>query len=245
MRAALDVAYPMTFYDETTDETSATTITLANGNREEANVTLHAVPALHLTVDSGTDRTGAWDTQTAPDDLRHAGGPGECRVHGCHAHGDHRVHGFAPGHYELVQGDPPRIAELDATTSQQVDPLLGSPTVTVSGVLRNGAGLLPCGSNAFTSLSLESVENTRQNPQGANCKNGEFSFQGVPSGAWRLSVQSQSGQLQVATIAVGNRVHGGNEFTVGDRPVTLTVTVSDSATRITGFARKNGKGEAG
>ena len=246
MRAALDVAYPVTFFEETTDENSATTITLAKGNREEANVTLHAVPALHLTVEAGRRPDGGMGHAELRQTIFgmqvaqvNAGFMDAMRT------GTTEFTGVAPGHYELVQGDPPRIAELDATTSQQVDPLLGSPTVTVSGVLRNGAGLLPCGSNAFTSLSLESVENTRQNPQGANCKNGEFSFQGVPSGAWRLSVQSQSGQLQVATIAVGNRVHGGNEFTVGDRPVTLTVTVSDSATRITGFARKNGKGEAG
>ena len=246
MRAALDVAYPITFYEETTDETSATTISLAKGNREEANVTLHAVPALHLTVEAGRKPDGGighaelrqtvFGMQVAQ---VNAGFMDAMRT------GTTEFTGVAPGHYELVQGNPPRIAELDATTSQQVDPLLGSPTVTVAGTLRNGAGLLPCGSNAFTSLTLESVESTRQNPQGTICKNGEFSFQGVPSGAWRLSVQSQSGQLQVATIAAGNRAHGGNEFTVGDRAVTLTVTVSESATRITGFARKNGKGKAG
>jgi len=51
--------------------------------------------------------------------------------------------------------------------------------------------------------------------------------------------------LPVATIGVGNRLHEGSEFTVGDHPVMLAVTVSESATRINGFARKNGKGKAG
>ncbi|MGA2852397.1 MAG: carboxypeptidase-like regulatory domain-containing protein [Terracidiphilus sp.] len=247
MRSALDVAYPVTFYDETTDESSATTIALAGGNREEANVTLHAVPALHLTV----------DTSRKPD-----GGPGRAELRqsifgvqipsGVNGGFADRVHGgivefggLAPGHYELVQGDPPRIAELDPTTSQQVDPLLGTPTFAVSGTLRNSAGALLCGPDSLTNLTIEAVGANPRSPIGTNCNRGEFNFQGVPSGNWRLSVQSQSGQLPVATIVVGNRAHAGDEFTVGDRPVTLTVAVSEAATRIMGFARKNGKGKAG
>ena len=246
-RTALDVAYPITFYDETTDETFATTISLARGDREEANVTLHAVPALHLVV----------DTQRKPD-----GGMGRAElrqtIFGMQVSavsagfmdamrtGTTEFNGVAPGLYELVQGDPPRIAELDAATSQQVDPQLGTLTVTVTGTLRSATGTLQCGANALTNLTIESVGgSTRQNAMGTNCNHGEFTFQGVPPGTWRLSVQSQSGQLQVATIAVGNRAHGGNEFTAADRPLALTVTVSESATQIVGFARKDGKGNAG
>ena len=47
---SLDVAYPITYYDSTTDEASATPIALAAGVVQQADVTLHAVPALHLTV---------------------------------------------------------------------------------------------------------------------------------------------------------------------------------------------------
>ena len=244
---ALDVAYPITFYEETTDETSATTISLAKGNREEANVTMHAVPALHLTVEAGRRPEGG----VGRADLRQTifGLP----VSGVNPNfmdamrtGTSEFSGLAPGHYELVQGDPPRVAELDANTSQVVDPLLGTPTITVSGTLRNSAGALLCGDKTPANLTLESVGGaTRQNPIGTNCNHGDFSFQGVTAGTWSLSVQSQSGQLPVATIAMGNRMHGGNEFTVTDRPVTLTVTVAESATRINGFAHKDGKGKAG
>ncbi|HUX28849.1 MAG TPA: carboxypeptidase regulatory-like domain-containing protein, partial [Terracidiphilus sp.] len=47
---ALDVAYPVTYYDSTTDETSATPIVLTAGSREEADINLHAVPALRLSI---------------------------------------------------------------------------------------------------------------------------------------------------------------------------------------------------
>jgi hypothetical protein len=247
-RSPLDVAYPVTFYDETTDENSAATITLAGGNREEANVTLHAVPALHLTVDMKRGQDGATNRvelrQTIFGTQVQSGMNNGFvdRVQG----GIAEFGGLAPGHYELVQGDPPRIAELDAATSQQVDPQLGTPTVTVTGTLRSNTGAVLCSTEVFTGLLLESVGGgTRQNPIATNCNHGEFSFQGVPPGTWRLSVQSQSGQSPIESVAVGGRTHAGNEITVGDRPLKLTVTVSESATQIAGFARKDGKGKAG
>jgi hypothetical protein len=41
---------PVTYFDSTTDEASATPIALAGGSREEANINLHPAPALHLAV---------------------------------------------------------------------------------------------------------------------------------------------------------------------------------------------------
>ena len=40
------MAYPITYFDSTPDEASATGIVLAGGSREEADFNLHAVPAL-------------------------------------------------------------------------------------------------------------------------------------------------------------------------------------------------------
>ncbi|MGA9670518.1 MAG: carboxypeptidase-like regulatory domain-containing protein, partial [Terracidiphilus sp.] len=57
--AALDVAYPVTFFDGTTEETTATAIPLSGASREEANITLHAVPALHLSVETPHKQDGS------------------------------------------------------------------------------------------------------------------------------------------------------------------------------------------
>ena len=43
-----DVVYPVTYFDSTTDEASATPIILAGGSHQEANLSLYAVPALRL-----------------------------------------------------------------------------------------------------------------------------------------------------------------------------------------------------
>ncbi|MGD0930351.1 MAG: carboxypeptidase-like regulatory domain-containing protein [Candidatus Korobacteraceae bacterium] len=48
--AALDITYPLTFYSGTTDSASATPLQLTPGEKATADVTLHAVPSLHLQI---------------------------------------------------------------------------------------------------------------------------------------------------------------------------------------------------
>ena len=238
---ALDVAYPVTFFDSTTEEASATPIVLAGGSREEANFNLHAVPALHLTADSHNKQDGityradllqvifGWLATT--DAITHQPasqtGPSEFT-------------GVAPGHYELTQGYPPRIAELDATTSQQLDPNLGKLTVEISGTLRtSSAAALPDG----VILSLGSEQQTEVSR--AVSSNGQFTFKYVPQGIWELVAESSDKPLPITSITAGNRTHPGNQITILDKPMQVVVTVNLSETRIEGFAHKAEKGASG
>ena len=52
--AALDVAYPLTFYPGATESGNATPIQLTPGERETADMVLHAVPGLHLRIHTGS-----------------------------------------------------------------------------------------------------------------------------------------------------------------------------------------------
>jgi len=255
--AALDVAYPITFFDSTTDEGSATRIVLAGGVREEADINLHAVPALHLVVETPRRQDGS----IARTELRQtifgieafsaiAGIQDAMRT------GTVEFTGVAPGHYELTQGDPPRIADLDANGSQQVDPGLGTPTVSVSGALRAAPGfVLPDG----LSVTLNSLDGGRGQLLHANCIRGAFNFASVPPGTWELEAGAPGRTLPISSVTVGNRVHAGNQVTVPDRPVQVVATVSLGETRVEGFARRvraagdrsagagaaEGKGQAG
>jgi hypothetical protein len=56
--AALDVTYPLTFYPGTTDSADATPLQLTPGERETADVTLHAVPSLHLRIYTAPAESG-------------------------------------------------------------------------------------------------------------------------------------------------------------------------------------------
>jgi 5-hydroxyisourate hydrolase-like protein (transthyretin family) len=245
--AVLDVAYPVTFFDSTTEEGSAASIVLAGGGREEADISLHAVPALHLTVDTPRKPDGS----IARAELRQT-------VFGIQVSaesagfldamktGTTEFNGVAPGQYELVQGDPQRIAELDATASQQVDPNIGAPAVTVSGTVHSASGPVP---QAATVTLTQADGSHHQNPIQAGCIRGAFSFQNVPPGVWELSMETVGSggakPLAVVSTTVDGAAHAGDAITVRDHPLLVQATVSQGATEVEGFARKDGRGVAG
>ena len=241
---ALDAAYPITFFDSTTDEASATPIALAGGSREEANINLHAVPALHLVVEAPRKQDGS----IARPELRQTifGVPVSAESAGfmdAIQTGSTEFTGVAPGHYELTQGDPPRVVELDATSSQQVEAAAGMPAVAVSGTLQTANGG-PLADQAV--VTLEPADSTLGlKPMESTFNRGSFSFAAVPAGAWKVRAEVGGLQAPVISIAVGGRPRAGNLVTVQDRALTLLVKVSAGGMRVEGFARKDGKGQAG
>ena len=241
---ALDVVYPVTYYDSTTDEASASRIVMAAGGREEANITLHPTAALHIAVDTPRKQDGS----IARAELRQTVfgvvvGSESAGFLDAMQTGTTEFNGVAPGHYELAQGDPPRILEIDAAASQQVDPSLGTATVSVHGALRTTAGTPWTGEGILLLDSLDGAH--RQNQVSAPCIHGTFDFQSVPPGQWRLSAESAGRQLPIVSVTVGSRARAGNLIAVQDRPLSITVSVSQGTTRLEGFARRDGKGVAG
>ncbi len=252
--AALDVAYPVTYFDSTTDEASATAVVLEGGGREVANVNLHSVPALHLFVPiPGEDSAIHELIQPQPSTMKRTvfGTQVWTAVSFSQASKASEMaefDGVAPGHYELTEGDPPRVMELDATTSQQVDPSLGTPVVSVKGSLRSASGApLP----SKITLILSPLEVAHPADQLViTASQGSFQFPSVQPGSWELLALRGAGtdaakQVSIVSTTTGGKTHAGNLVTSGDKPLTLTVTLSDSDTRVEGFARKDKKDQAG
>ena len=241
---ALDVAYPITFFDSTTDEASASPIVLTGGTRAEADVSLHAVPALHLGVEGARKQDGS----AAVPELKQTifGTMLSSRsadFMDAITNGHAEFTGVAPGQYELTQGDPPRVVELDANTSQQVEPGAGIPAVAVSGTLQTATGGSLSGEAV---VILEPADGSQGlKPMVSDFNRGSFSFAAVPAGKWKLRAEIGGMQAPVISIAVGGRPHSGNVVTVQDRALTLVVKVSAGGTRVEGFAGVVGKGKAG
>lgn len=238
----LDVVYPVTYYDSTTEEDSASPIVLGPGAREEADLSLHAVPALRLQVpvlqkENGIARPELRQTVFGVQVSNESAGFLDALQAGFV-----EFTGIAPGHYELMHGDPPRIVELDATSSQAIDATAGTPAVTVAGTLRTTSGAaLP--ENVI--LTLEPVGGPGRSIMQTNARKGQFQFDAVAPGAWSLSALNQGNPLPVVTVSTGGAAIAGNQITVKDRPLSLLARVSGSLLRIKGFARNQGKGEAG
>jgi hypothetical protein len=249
-QAALDVAYPVTYFDSTTDEASATPIVLTGGSREETDISLHAVPALHLDLAAQKTQGGA-----GPGNLRQIvfGAPlnetdGFASVGG--PDGPAEAAGLAPGDYVYMQGDPPHEVEMNLTASAEIDPDAGAPTVEVKGLIEDGRGQ-PLTSG---SISLEPAPGTAQAQDAGfmqlnGFERGIFRFPAVPPGVWTMRVslqgEGESAEMQVTGVTASGKTQAGDRITVSDRPLNLVVTATAHAARIQGFARKDGKGVAG
>jgi hypothetical protein len=241
---ALDVAYPVTYYDSTMEEASATPISLAGGSREEANINLHALPALHLTSESPNKQDGIpARSELRPVIFGSLASTDSITSQPAAQNGASEFSGVAPGHYELSLGDPPRIADLNATANQQLDANLGKPAMELSGTLRiSSSAALP----DKVTLSIETLNGVRsQVPHTVNSSDGQFSFQSIRQGNYELTASTADKQLPITSITIDGRTHPGNLLTVSDKPVQVVVTVNLGETRIEGFARKGEKGASG
>jgi hypothetical protein len=205
---------------------------------------LHATAALHIQVDTPSKPDGS----IARAELRQTVfgtviGAESAGFFDPQQSGITEFNGVSPGHYELAQGDPPRMVELDATSNLEVDPALGTATVSVSGSLHNPQGA------PFTddcNLVLTAVDGSlRQNPMPAVCVKGAFTFPSVPPGEWQLAGAGGGKQLAIGSITTGSQTLAGNLIHVRDRALSLVVNISQGSTRLTGFAKRDGKGLAG
>jgi hypothetical protein len=243
--STLDLSYPVTYFDSTTEEASAALIILSAGSRTEANLSLHAVPSLHLSVPSnGKQVESALSVElrqivfgTEIGSVSLSSQTDSKSIH------DGEFGALAPGRYELQQGDPPRLLELEVAANQQIDPNAGAIATSVSGSLRNASGSAKVEEASLTLTPLETFGGFHE--LNATALKGKFSFAAVPSGTWLLSVVSAGKSWQVLSLAADGKSHPGNQLTVKDRALSLAVTVSEGATRVEGFARKDGKGMGG
>jgi Carboxypeptidase regulatory-like domain len=247
-RSPLDVAYPMTFYANATDSSSATPIQINPGDHPELDLTMHAVPAVHLEIRAAKpdphhgfsmpqlEQNIFGEEQFQP--------PSHATIH---MNGDQMfvdLGGIAPGHYSLRDfgpNGPSRSTSLDLTSDQTVDFSAGGNTVDVSGKLEMASGAaLP----AVTMLQLvpdggNGIVNT---PASAD---GSFDLRAVPPGEYTVQVSTSTGLVDVVQMAASGADVHGRRITIGTDPVLLAAMLSRGTVSVSGYARRDGKGLGG
>jgi protocatechuate 3,4-dioxygenase beta subunit len=226
----LDVAYPVTFYDSTIDESAATPIKLEAGSREQADIHLHAVPALHFRVPSSRRNGDRFFLQQRI--FGNSVPVGHTEITSSGDHGLTEISGIAPGTYEAEVGEPPRHMVLNANSNQDISLTGGIPTVTVSGTLTlAGGGLLPphiimnlVPLNGGPQMTIEAAQ-------------GRFLFEGVLPGEFTLGSASADQTLAVVSTSTAGVVNAGGRISVGDQALSLSVTLTHAEVKIQGFAR--------
>jgi hypothetical protein len=246
--AALDVAYPVTYFDNTTDEASATPIQLEGGDRVQANVVLHAAPALHLTFRSSApiDEERRWSVtpmlrQTIFGEESAFSAPaGVASIPT--GPGSYEITGVAPGHYSVLQGSPQKITEIDATGSHDLDLSAATPTfnVEVRAQMADGSAV-----PQTLNMRLISDDSMHRQITGRFEDKGHVQFDSVPPGQWNVLAAGGNVALSVIGVGTGSEMVAGGQITVRDRPVNVNVMVAAGKCRIQGMTSKDGKGEAG
>lgn len=241
---ALDVVYPVTYFDSTTDEQSATPIDLTGGVRQEANINLHAIPALHIALSTRRRSDGNLDGENLQQivfgtPLGDAGDRTYSRDSGTET-----IDGVAPGHYQLVlHGDSDRVLDVSLSSSGPLDAGSASSASPVTGTVRiANAPIVP---DQMT-ISLERSDDGPGQPQYATeARQGRFRFDSVTPGEYAVAATAGDRSLPVIAISAGAARQSGNLITIRDRSPEVIVTVSQAETRIEGFAKKDGQGFAG
>jgi hypothetical protein len=248
----LDVAYGMTFYENATDSASASAISLNAGDRTEINLSMHAVPAIHIQVTLRAAEQGAGRGIIMPMLSQDVFGEQQMQPGGVtwmttrdnnQTLGE--FGGIAPGHYVLRQfqqpggGEGPRTAAVDLTTNQTVD----FTAASVSGVDVSGKVVMASGAKLpnRTRISLVPAEGGSSRESALIDADGAFALHSVPPGRYDVQLGASGAQLAVAQMAANGADFEGSHITVAAEPVLLAATLASGSTTITGYARRDGK----
>lgn len=245
LTAALDVAYPITYYDGITDERAATPIPVRSGDRIQADVTLHAVPALHLTVHRSAanqqdqpPNSRIWLKQTVFGDEEFAQ-----PFFGVSAGaGMTEFTGIAPGHYSLMEANPLRATEIDTAGSQDLDLSSGVPVFGVDLKIRMADGSVTPQPLVFVLVPDDLVHRPIEAQM---TEKSQVHLDAIPPGKWIVLISSKDHALAVASIQSGARIQADSRFEMKDRALSLTVFLASGKSSIEGFATRDGKGQAG
>lgn len=255
---SLDVAYPLTFYPNATDSASAAAIPLHAGDHFDANLSLHAVPAVHLRVQIPAPIPGhsfampMLHTQAfGTDQFEHSPSFQVNQTSADRQRGTMTVDigGVAPGRYDLGEFGPQgemRGGSVDLTTDQTIDFSASAPSIVdVSGKLAMASGQrLPSSITAVLVPTPSSSASTGDITAHVSA-DGAFDFHSVPPGGYDLEVRSAGRALAVDQMAASGADVSGSHITVASSPVLLAATLVSGSAIITGYAKENGRGVGG
>jgi 5-hydroxyisourate hydrolase-like protein (transthyretin family) len=256
-RSPLDVAYPATYYPDAADSAFATPIAVNAGERVPINITLHPVPAIHITMQLPV--TGPNGQVSMPQLQREVFGyPDGVQANissatsgepaGPHSVTTVEISGIAPGAYDMElnnpNGESSRATAIDLNSDQAIDLSSTTPLAEISGKVAMAGGDSPP-SSLVVILTPEQSQNQASAPVEPD---GSFHIHSVRPGIYEFAIYTVNvfGYAMTTTRLTANGATlKGHLLTVGGEPVTLTATLADSTASVNGFATHDGKPASG
>ena len=241
-----DVVYPFTFYPGVTDEHAAVPLDLAAGDTVEADLSLVAVPAVHVrltnlpTPENGS--IGLLARRTLFGTVENVAGVLTGQI--------------GPGELELA-GLPPGDVMLDLSTdNKQWNPhaiqahLRGGDAIdaysAAAGAAVSGHVILPAQAPSAEEMAVNLASDQNQSFMAKLQKDGAFSFPSVQAGSYEVIVRTlRSGQYIESVSASGARLQDRELILDGTSDVELRIRIGEGVGHVTGEAQLDGKPVAG
>jgi Carboxypeptidase regulatory-like domain len=254
-RSPLDVAYPVNCFPDA-DPAGAEPITVGPGDRLETNIVLHAVPAMHVTIQIPRPEQGKGFAMPM---LQQSIFGLEQPVQGVfinqmppvteHDQADTGtmtmvLTGVAPGQYNVQSQnggpDAARHGSIDLSSNDQsidTSTLASYPVITGRAVVAGGTGV--------SAANISLVDSSGQ-PSGFSRINAEGGFRmtNVPAGSYHVVLRGTAG-LGVTQLKINGKAVDGFNVSVGSAPLDLTVMATVSRASVSGFVHRDGKPASG
>jgi uncharacterized protein (DUF2141 family) len=241
----LDVLYPVTFFPNATDFSGAAPITLGVGDAETADITVHPVPALHMTIHAAPpgELGNIWAEVSQP---LFAGAQNQVSVNNQQ---------IAPGVLEIT-GLPPGRVNVRLGTSKDGQTAYRSQSVQIAGDMDiNAAETMASTSvgGSFKSddgspLSQPARLQLRNKASGEilfmradAAKESKFSELDLAPGSYDVAVVSPGASALKRLAATGAKVSGNTLEVEAGQHAELNVDISRGTSHISGIAQKDGK----
>ena len=236
---ALDSVYPTTFYNGVTDQNAATAFQLLPGRHETLQITLQALPALHLTLPMAKGSVPSPQLQQLIFGFWHP-----ANINTNRSENFLEFTSVAPGQYVLQAYDPPRQIEFNAASNQQIATDSGAGTTTLHCHFFQGR-VAAAPENA--SLHLVRVDAERLIPWlGGEMSSAEMTISNVATGTWEILLYDKNNYpIPIQSIESHGKILPGNRLQVTEKTSELKIQLGASEGHIRGFAKIGSKSRAG
>jgi hypothetical protein len=243
---ARDVAFPLTYFADTSDEREATAINLHTGESFRADFNLRAVPAARIRIpvakDKHDEQVGLVLSQKLFDELElPTQSMGEMSTPGMRV-----VSGFAPGRY-LVKLQRPgnqvpersQLMDLFGDTMLELDSITGAASASIQGLAHAEGVTLR---NAFIQFRNRATGEIQGDRIGDD---GKFNLESIPAGTYEVSV-ANSASVYLANMAASNAKANGRTLEIpSGADVRMAIILAKGVGEITGTAIRDNKGLSG
>jgi len=241
----LNVAFPLTYYSDSSDADRASAINLRTGESFHADFDLRAVQAARITIPVKQDATQPHFSVMLVQKLFDEDIPvqalgemstSEMRILSGFAPGRYTIRMQGPGRQEMERSQP---IDLYGDTTLDLDSIRSNITASITG-LASAQGVTF--KRAFIQFRDRETNDVRGDMIG---EDGKFKIESIPAGKYEVSVGSNAA-LYLANMAASNAKASGRTIEIpAGADVRMAIILSKGVGEIYGTAVRDGKGISG